>query len=139
MGEAAQATGTSENNLRRWKKHLEQEQSGTRLQLSERSELDRLRRENKRLKMEQEILKKTSAFFAKEMPSSGLLHHSDRGSQYASNEYQQLLRQNGIISSMSRKGNCWDNVPVERFLAVSSVNGLLAIVIQTEIAWKLMS
>ena len=51
------------------------------------------------------------------MPSSGLLHHSDRGSQYASNEYQQLLRQNGIISSMSRKGNCWDNAPVERFFS----------------------
>ena len=67
LGQAAQATGTSENNLRRWKKHLEQEQSGTRLQLSERPELDRLRRENKRLKMEQEILKKASAFFAKEM------------------------------------------------------------------------
>ena len=38
----------------------------------------------------------------------GLILHSDRGSQYASNEYQALLKQNGIICSMSRKGNCWD-------------------------------
>lgn len=48
-------------------------------------------------------------------PSDGLLHHSDRGSQYASKEYQQWLRQNGMVCSMSRKGNCWDNAPTERF------------------------
>ncbi len=45
----------------------------------------------------------------------GLLHHSDRGSQYASHDYQKLLKQYGMICSMSRKGNCWDNSPVERF------------------------
>ncbi len=45
----------------------------------------------------------------------GITHHSDRGSQYASHEYQKLLRNNGIISSMSRKGNCWDNAPMESF------------------------
>jgi transposase InsO family protein len=38
----------------------------------------------------------------------GLIHHSDRGSQYAGQEYQALLREHGLISSMSRKGNCWD-------------------------------
>ncbi len=48
-------------------------------------------------------------------PPSGLLHHSDRGSQYASHAYRKLLKQNGMIASMSRKGNCWDNAPVERF------------------------
>ena len=48
-------------------------------------------------------------------PDSGLIHHSDRGSQYASRGYQALLRQHGMICSMSRKGNCWDNSPVERF------------------------
>lgn len=48
-------------------------------------------------------------------PSAGLLHHSDRGSQYASNAYQDLLRRNGIQCSMSRKGNCWDNAVVESF------------------------
>jgi transposase InsO family protein len=45
----------------------------------------------------------------------GLILHSDRGSQYASHEYQALLKQNGIICSMSRKGNCWDNAVMERF------------------------
>lgn len=48
-------------------------------------------------------------------PPKGLLHHSDRGSQYASRQYQQLLEQHGMICSMSRKGNCWDNAPTERF------------------------
>jgi transposase InsO family protein len=48
-------------------------------------------------------------------PSAGLMLHSDRGSQYASTEYQALLKQHGIICSMSRKGNCWDNAVMERF------------------------
>lgn len=48
-------------------------------------------------------------------PPIGLIHHSDRGSQYASHTYQDLLRQHGMIAIMSRKGNCWDNSPVERF------------------------
>ena len=50
-------------------------------------------------------------------PLPGLLHHSDRGSQYASHDYQRLLKQHGIICSMSRKGNCWDNAPAERFFS----------------------
>jgi putative transposase len=50
-------------------------------------------------------------------PPPGLIHHSDRGSQYASHTYQALLRQYGMIASMSRKGNCWDNAPVERFFS----------------------
>jgi putative transposase len=41
----------------------------------------------------------------------GLVHHSDRGSQYASNDYTDLLKANGIVISMSRKGNPWDNAP----------------------------
>jgi transposase InsO family protein len=44
-----------------------------------------------------------------------LLHHSDRGSQYASHDYQQQLAQAGIGCSMSRRGNCWDNAPMESF------------------------
>jgi len=47
----------------------------------------------------------------------GLLHHSDRGSQYASTEYQELLRQQAITPSMSRAGNCWDNAVMESFFA----------------------
>ena len=48
-------------------------------------------------------------------PAPGLIHHSDRGSQYASADYQDLLNQHGMIPSMSRKGNCWDNAPMESF------------------------
>lgn len=48
-------------------------------------------------------------------PQPGLLHHSDRGSQYASEGYQELLDQVGMVCSMSRKGNCWDNAVMERF------------------------
>ena len=52
---------------------------------------------------------------ARRRPPRELLHHSDRGSQYASENYQQLLRDSGIIVSMSRRGNCWDNAVMERF------------------------
>jgi putative transposase len=48
-------------------------------------------------------------------PPKGLIHHSDRGSQYASTEYRQALASRGIQCSMSRKGNCWDNAVVESF------------------------
>ena len=48
-------------------------------------------------------------------PQPGLLHHSDRGSQYAATAYQQQLADHGIGCSMSRKGNCWDNACVESF------------------------
>ena len=49
------------------------------------------------------------------MPGPGLIHHSDRGSQYASSEYQRLLNDHGILCSMSRKGNCYDNAVKESF------------------------
>ena len=48
-------------------------------------------------------------------PKAGLIHHSDRGSQYASKAFQQLLKAHGIQGSMSRKGNCWDNAVAESF------------------------
>lgn len=51
----------------------------------------------------------------RQRPSSGLIHHSDRGSQYASDDYRQALTDAGIVQSMSRKGNCWDNAPAESF------------------------
>lgn len=50
-------------------------------------------------------------------PPTALVHHSDRGTQYASAAYQWLLRAHGIIGSMSRAGNCWDNAVVESFFA----------------------
>jgi putative transposase len=48
-------------------------------------------------------------------PAPGLLHHSDRGSQYCAQDYQAHLRQFGLTPSMSRKGNCYDNAPMESF------------------------
>ena len=50
-------------------------------------------------------------------PRPDLLHHSDRGSQYASHSYRQELDSRGITCSMSRKGDCWDNAVVESFFA----------------------
>ena len=54
-------------------------------------------------------------------PDAGLLHHSDRGSQYAAKDYQKKLKARGITVSMSRKGDCWDNAPME------SVNGTIKV------------
>lgn len=54
--------------------------------------------------------------------SEGLIHHSDRGVQYACHEYQGELRTRGIISSMSRKGDCWDNAVVESFFRTMKVD-----------------
>jgi putative transposase len=48
-------------------------------------------------------------------PLPGLIHHSDRGSQYCSHEFQKQLAEYGMFASMSRKGNCWDNAPSESF------------------------
>ena len=52
---------------------------------------------------------------AAKRPEPGLIHHSDRGSQYCSTEYIKLLEQFKMTASMSRKGNCWDNAPMESF------------------------
>jgi putative transposase len=54
-------------------------------------------------------------------PGAGLVHHSDRGSQYAAQDYRNKLEALGITVSMSRKGDCWDNAPME------SVNGTLKV------------
>ena len=54
-------------------------------------------------------------------PAAGLVHHSDRGSQYAAGDYREKLKARGITVSMSRKGDCWDNAPME------SVNGTLKV------------
>jgi len=52
---------------------------------------------------------------AAKRPPKGLIHHSDRGSQYCAAQYQKLLKQLGMRPSMSRKGNCYDNAPMESF------------------------
>jgi len=48
-------------------------------------------------------------------PTVGLIHHSDRGSQYCALDYRKRLEQHGLVASMSRKGNCYDNAPMESF------------------------
>jgi putative transposase len=56
--------------------------------------------------------------------STGRIFHSDRGSQYASREFSQVLDERGIAASMSRKGNCWDNAPSEALFASLKVERL---------------
>lgn len=56
----------------------------------------------------------TMAWFRRK-PAAGLIHHSDRGSQYASHVFQGKLAEYDMVCSMSRKGNCWDNAPTESF------------------------
>jgi len=60
------------------------------------------------------------ALFERGVPE-GLLHHSDRGCQYTSNEYQKKLKGNHLTVSMSRKGDCWDNAVAESFFATLKV------------------
>lgn len=54
---------------------------------------------------------------AQRRPAAGVLHHSDRGSHYASTAYRALLAAHGLVSSMSRRGDCWDNAVAESFFA----------------------
>lgn len=56
-----------------------------------------------------------SMAIARRRPKAGLLHHSDRGVQYACDDYQHLLNQHGMAVSMSDKGECWDNAVMESF------------------------
>ena len=53
--------------------------------------------------------------FGRRNPGKNLMHHSDQGSQYASNDYQKILKEHDVICSMSRKGNCYDNAVAESF------------------------
>jgi transposase InsO family protein len=64
------------------------------------------------------VLQALDQAYQRQKPNSGVLHHSDRGSQYASTEYQERLIKYGMIGSMSRKGNCYDNACIESFHSV---------------------
>jgi len=61
------------------------------------------------------VLKALNMALGARVPASNMLHHSDRGCQYASVTYRELLEQHGIQASMSRRGNCYDNAVVESF------------------------
>lgn len=68
-----------------------------------------------KLMKKQLVLDGLSMTYWQRKPPKGLLHHSDRGSQYACHDYQKQLNYYGMTASMSRKGNCWENAPTERF------------------------
>ena len=63
------------------------------------------------------VLEALRVAVGRRVPNAGLMHHSDRGSQYASGDYQDALDELGVVCSMSRKGNCWDNAVAESFFA----------------------
>jgi len=63
------------------------------------------------------VLEALRAAVGRRVPNTGLMHHSDRGSQYASGDYQDALDELAVVCSMSRKGNCWDNAVAESFFA----------------------
>lgn len=63
------------------------------------------------------VLDALSMAVGRRKPKPGLIHHSDRGSQYASIEYQRALAKQGMLCSMSRKGDCWDNAVAESFFS----------------------
>ena len=64
-------------------------------------------------------------------PPRGMIHHSDRGVQYASREYREFLRRYGIECSMSGKGDCWDNAVVESFFGTLKTEALYRLVLPT--------
>jgi len=64
------------------------------------------------------------AAYWRNKPQPGLLHHSDRGSQYCSSAYRTLQASYGMQTSMSRKGNCWDNAPMESFFGTLKTESL---------------
>lgn len=64
------------------------------------------------------VLQALKQAHGRQQPLDSVLHHSDRGSQYASNEYQKQLKEYQMIGSMSRKGNCYDNACIESFHSV---------------------
>jgi putative transposase len=63
------------------------------------------------------VLEALRVAVGRRLPNAGLVHHSDRGSQYASHDYRDALDELGVVCSMSRKGNCWDNAVAESFFA----------------------
>lgn len=63
------------------------------------------------------VIKALNIAIMRHRPPEGLIHHSDRGVQYCSNDYQELLKKHKFICSMSRKGNCYDNACAETFFS----------------------
>lgn len=70
------------------------------------------------------VLQALRAAYWKKKPGPGLIHHSDRGSQYCSQAYRDLQAGYGMQTSMSRRGNCWDNAPMESFFGTLKTESL---------------
>jgi len=103
VAQVARDLGIPDNVLYRWTvQHRQAEAHGT-TRAAQRTEAEDLARQA----LTMAIRHRT--------PKAGLLHHSDRDSQYAATAYQQLLTTHGMTGSMSRRGNCWDNACVESF------------------------
>lgn len=64
-------------------------------------------------------------------PAAGLVHHSDRGSQYAAEVYRQLLAEHGIVGSMGRRGNPYDNAQAESFMKTLKVESVYSMAYET--------
>jgi transposase InsO family protein len=75
--------------------------------------------------------------YGRRKPSAGLIMHSDRGSQYASDRHRQLIKDCGMIQSMSRTANCWDNAPMESFFKTLKVERTHLLRYDTRAAAKL--
>ena len=74
---------------------------------------------------------------AQRQPASGLIVPSERGSQYASNAHGALITKHGLVGSMSRKGNCWDNSVMERFFLNLNSNLNLNLSLKMQRIWQL--
>ena len=70
------------------------------------------------------VLDALTAAYSKRKPASGLMHYSDRGSQYCSSAYRALQVSFGIQTSMSRQGYCWGNAPMESFFGTIKTESL---------------
>jgi putative transposase len=79
------------------------------------------------------VIKALNMAIGSRHPALGLLMHSDRGSQYASHEYQKLLQKHGMICSMSGKGNCYDNAVMESFFHTLKVELIYDDVFETRL------
>ena len=77
-----------------------------------------------------------SAYWLRQ-PTAGLIMHSDRGSQYASDSHRQLIKSYKMIQSMSRKGNCWDNAAMESFFKTLKVERVHLLRYETRAVAKL--
>jgi transposase-like protein len=118
----ARELGVSESGLRKWIKQAEAEEPhhddhagpdpAAGLSSSERAELERLRKDKQRLQVENEILRRATALFARDNIAP---KHSDHGSQYTSWRFGTRLADAGLLGSMGSIGDCYDNAMIESF------------------------